>query len=96
MQITVITQISAALKWGLISAAALIQINTVLRGITIVLSAAFLEKNLISFGTDPYALCNLTFTNKLLLKRQNKKKTLSLKSFAYVIFVKEIYCKNRE
>ena len=74
MQITVITQISAALKWGLISAAALIQINTVLRGITIVLSAAFLEKNLISFRTDPYALCNLTFTNKLLLKRQNKKK----------------------
>ena len=41
-----------------------------------VLSAAFLEKNLISFGTFPYALCNLTFTNILLVKGQNKKKKL--------------------
>ena len=40
-----------------------------------VLSAAFLEKNLISFGTFPYALCNLTFTNKLLVKGKSKKKT---------------------
>ena len=39
------------------------------------ISAAFLEKNLISFGTFPYALCNLTFTNKLLVKGKNKKKT---------------------
>ena len=47
-----------------------------------VLSTAFLEKNLISFGTFPYALCNLTFTNKLLVKGQIKKKILvSLKTF---------------
>ena len=32
------------------------------------ISAAFWRKNLISFGTFPYALCNLTFTNKLLVK----------------------------
>ena len=38
------------------------------------ISAAFLEKNLISFGTFPYAQCNLTFTNKLLVRGQNKKK----------------------
>ena len=37
------------------------------------ISAAFLEKNLISFGTFPYAQCNLTFTNKLLVRGQNKK-----------------------
>ena len=46
-----------------------------------VLSAAlkqvphFWSKNLIGFGAFPYALCNLTFTNKLLVKGQNKKKT---------------------
>ena len=42
-----------------------------------------------------YALCNLTFTNKLLVKGQNKKKLVSLKKFFILIFVKEIYCKNR-
>ena len=41
MQITVITQISTAFVGNLISAAALIRINTVLRGI-----AAFLEEKL--------------------------------------------------
>ena len=55
--------------------------NTVLRGITMVLSVAlkqaphFWRKNLISVGTFPYALCNLMFTNKLLVKGQNKRKT---------------------
>ena len=74
MQSTVITQISAAFGGGkLISAAVLIRVNTVLGGITMVLSAAFLEKKLISFGTVPYALCNLTLTNKLLAVAQNKK-----------------------
>ena len=34
----------------------------------------FGEKNLVSFGTFPYALCNLTFTNKLLVKGHNTKK----------------------
>ena len=48
-----------------------------------VLSAAFLEKNLISFGTFPYALSNLTFANKLLVKRDKKKQQLiSLKKFS--------------
>ena len=49
-----------------------------------VLSAAFLEKNLISFGTFPYALSNLTFANKLLVKRDKiiKKKVISLKKFS--------------
>ena len=76
MQITVITQISAAFGRGgdLISAAVLIRVNTVLRGITMVLSAAFLANKLVSFGTFSYALCILTFTNKLLVKGQNKKK----------------------
>ena len=37
----------------------------------------FGEKNLISFGTFPYALCNLTFTNKLFVKGQNKKNFFS-------------------
>ena len=32
------------------------------------ISAAFLEKKLVSFGTFPYALCNLMLTNKLLVK----------------------------
>ena len=49
------------------------------------ISAAFLEKKLISFGTFPYALCNLKFANKLLVKGQNKKKLVSLKSFLYFI-----------
>ena len=39
-----------------------------------VFSAAFWTKKLISFGAFPYALCNLTFTNKLLVKGQNKNK----------------------
>ena len=60
---------------GLISVAALIRVNAMPRGITMVLSAAFLEKNLISFGTFPYALSNLTFANKLLVKRDKKKTT---------------------
>ena len=70
----------------------LICVNTVLRGITMVLrrpqiSAAILEKKLISFGTFPYALCNLTFTNKLLVKGQNnKKKLVSLKKFYILHF----------
>ena len=38
------------------------------------ISAAFWRKNLISFGTFPHALCNLTFTKKLLVKGRNKKK----------------------
>ena len=59
----------------------LIRVNTVLRGITMVLSAAFLEKKLVSFGKFPYALYNLTFTNKLLVKGQNKKQLVSLKKF---------------
>ena len=69
--------------WGdLISATVLIRVNPVLRGITMVLSTAleqaphFRRKKLISFSTFPYALCNLTFTNKLLVKGQNKKKNL--------------------
>ena len=41
------------------------------------ISAAFWRKKLVSFSTFPYALCNLTFTNKLLVKGQNKKKTLA-------------------
>ena len=44
-------------------------------------SPHFWRKNLISFGTFPYALSNLTFTNKLLVKGQNKKKIVSLKKF---------------
>ena len=36
----------------------------------------FGEKNLISFGTFPYALCNFPFTNKLSVKGQNKKRNL--------------------
>ena len=59
----------------LIYAAALIRVNTVLRGITIVLSTHYWRKNLISFGTFPYALCNLTLQIKLLVKGQNWKKT---------------------
>ena len=64
----------------LISAAALIRVNTLLSGITMVLSSALkqgriLEEkvnkhrgaNLRKFGTFPYALRNLTFTNKLLV-----------------------------
>ena len=31
----------------------------------------FWRKNLISLGTFPFALCNLTFTDKLLVKGQN-------------------------
>ena len=51
------------------------------------ISAAILEKKLISFGTFPYALCNLTFTNKLLVKGQNnKKKLVSLKKFYILHF----------
>ena len=67
-------------------------VNTVLRGITMVLSAAFKlaphfwTKYLISFSTFPYALCNLTFTNKLLVKGQNKKKLVSLKKFFILHF----------
>ena len=41
------------------------------------ISATFLDKNLISFSTFPYALCNMTFTNKLLVKGQNKKKNFT-------------------
>ena len=74
MQITVITQISTAFGGDLISAAALTRVNTVLRGITMEISAHFWRKNLISFGLFPYALCNLTFTDKLLVKGRNKKK----------------------
>ena len=36
------------------------------------ISAAFFGEKLVSFGAFPYALCNLTFTNKLLVKGQNK------------------------
>ena len=36
-----------------------------------VLRAALWREKLASFGTFPYALGNLTFTNKLLVKRQN-------------------------
>ena len=53
------------------------------------ISAAFLRKNLISFGAFPYALCNVTFTNKLLVKGQNKKfkkKLVSLKKFFVLHF----------
>ena len=51
------------------------------------ISASFLEKKLISFGTFPYALCNLTFTNILLVKGQNKKeKLVSLKKFFILHF----------
>ena len=86
LQITLITQISVAFE-DLISAAALIRVNAVLRGITMVLSAAFWRKKLASFSTFPYALCNLTFTNKLLVKGQNKKKKLvSLKKFFILHF----------
>ena len=48
----------------------------------------FGEKKLVSFGTFPYALCNLTFTNKLLVKGQNKKekKRVSLKTFFILHF----------
>ena len=37
------------------------------------ISATFLEKKLISFsfGTFPYAVCNLTLRIKLLVKKQN-------------------------
>ena len=86
MQITTITQISAAFG-DLISAASLIRVNTVLRGIAMVLRAAFWREKLASFGTFPYALSNLTFTNKLLVKRQNfKKKIVSLKKFFILHF----------
>ena len=51
------------------------------------ISAAFLEKKLVSFGTFPYALCNLMLTNKLLVKGQNKKKTKSLKKFFVLHFL---------
>ena len=39
-----------------------------------------------SFGLFPYALCNLTFTSKLLVKGQNKKRALSLKKFFILHF----------
>ena len=54
LQITIITQMSAALV-ELISAARLF---------------AYIK------NTFPYALCNLTFKNKLLVKGQNKRKKL--------------------
>ena len=56
-----------------------------------------LEKKLISFGTFPYALCNLTFTNKLLVKGQNKNLVSLLKKVFHTSFLLkiEIYCKNR-
>ena len=52
------------------------------------ISAAFLEKKLLSFCTFPYALCNLTFTNKLLVKGQHthKKKRVNLKKFFILHF----------
>ena len=45
------------------------------------ISAAFLEKKISTLRYISYALCNLTFTNKLLVKGQNnnKKKLVSLK-----------------
>ena len=50
-------------------------------------SPHFWRKNLISFGTFPYALSNLTFTNKLLVKRDKiKKKRVSLKKFPILHF----------
>ena len=61
MQITVITQISAALG-DLICAAALTMVFSAAPKI----SVAFLEKKF------PYALRNLTFTNKFLVKGQKK------------------------
>ena len=57
------------------------RVNTALRGITTVLTTAlkqalhFWRKKLVTFGTFPYALCNLTFTSKLLVKGQNGKNT---------------------
>ena len=51
----------------------------------------FGEKNLVSFGTFPYALCNLTFTNKLLVNGQDIHiyiyiKLVSLKKFFILYF----------
>ena len=48
-----------------------IRVNTVLRGINGFKRRVFWRKNLISLGTFPFALCNLTFTDKLLVKGQN-------------------------
>ena len=50
------------------------------------ISATFLEKKLRSFGTFPYALCNLACTNKSLVKGQNKKKIVSLQKFFILYF----------
>ena len=50
-------------------------------------SPHFWRTNLISFGTFPYALSNLTFTNKLLVKRDKiKKKTCKPKKFPTLHF----------
>ena len=48
-----------------------IRVNTVLRGINGFKRRVFWRKNLISLGIFPFALCNLTFTDKLLVKGQN-------------------------
>ena len=48
-----------------------IRVNTVLRGINGFKRRVFWRKNLISLGTFPFAVCNLTFTDKLLAKGQN-------------------------
>ena len=50
------------------------------------ISATFLEKKLRSFGTFPYALCNLACTNKSLVKGQNKKKIVSRQKFFILYF----------
>ena len=56
---------------NLILAPVFIRVNTVLRGINGFKRRVFWRKNLISLGIFPFALCNLTFTDKLLVKGQN-------------------------
>ena len=51
------------------------------------ISAAFLEKKISTLRYISYALCNLTFTNKLLVKGQNnnnKKTCKPEKSFSFL------------
>ena len=77
MQITVITQINAAFGVNMRRGAYSRKYGTKRYYYGFKrrpqISAAFLEKKLVSFGKFPYALCNLTFTNKLLVKGQTKK-----------------------
>ena len=53
------------------------------------ISATFLEKKLRSFGTFPYALCNLACTNKSLVKGQNKKKDCKPSKVFHTLFLLE-------